>query len=88
MATRKSTKKRKHPELAALKGRIREKKMSYRKLALELGIGLNTLSDKVNGFYPFNVIEMEKIATILEIEPRDIASFFMPGYCVSQHRTA
>jgi lambda repressor-like predicted transcriptional regulator len=81
-------KKRKYPELTALKGRIREKKTSYRKLASELGMGLNTLSNKVNGFYPFNGAEMEKIAEILEIEPKDIASFFMPTYCKTHQRSA
>jgi transcriptional regulator with XRE-family HTH domain len=77
-------KKRKYPELTALKGRIREKKTSYRKLASDMGIGLNTLSDKINGFYAINGPEMEQMATILEIEPRDIATYFMPTYCKTQ----
>lgn len=74
-------KSKKYPELTALKGKVREKKTSYRQLALDLGIGISTLSDKINGFYPVTVPEMVQLATILDIEPKDIASFFMPTYC-------
>jgi len=74
-------KKRKYPELTALKGRIREKKTSYRKLAADLGIAVNTLSDKINGFYAMSGPEMETIATILEINPKDVTYFFLPTYC-------
>jgi len=81
-------KKRKYPELTALKGRIRERKTTYRELAADLGIGLNTLSDKINGFYPISGPEMEQLATILDIDPRDIASFFMPTYCKTHHKSA
>lgn len=70
----------KYPELIALKGRMREKKITYRKLASDLGIALNTFSDKINGFYPFTAAEMEIIAEYLEIWPMDIARFFLPLY--------
>lgn len=83
-----AAKKRKYPELRALKGRIREKGTSYRKIASKLGMAVNTFSCKINGFYPINGDEMEKIATILDIPPAEIASFFMPEYCKTQHRTA
>lgn len=79
---------RKHPELVALKGLIREKKTTYRELAADLEIGLNTLSDKINGFYPFNGVEMEKIASILDIDPKDVAKFFLPSYCKTHHKSA
>lgn len=81
-------KKRKYPELTALKGRIREKKTSYRKLASELGIGLNTLSDKINGFYAISGPEMEQMAMILDIEPKNIAAYFMPTYCKTYRTSA
>ena len=81
-------KKRKYPELTALKGRIREKKTSYRRLAVDLGIAVNTLSDKINGFYPFTGPEIEKIAEILDISPKDIANYFMPTYCKTYRDTA
>lgn len=79
-------KRRKYPEMAALKGRIREKGTSYRELARDIGIGAATLSLKINGFYPMTAVEMEQIATILDINPEDIAKFFMPTYCETQHR--
>ncbi len=77
-------KKRKYPELNALKGRIREKRTSYRKLAEELSVGINTLSDKINGFYAFSGPEMEKLAELLDIEPIEVAKFFLPQYCETQ----
>ena len=82
------TKKRKYPELTALKGRIREKKTSYRKLAIDLGIAVNTLSDKINGFYPVTGPEIERLAMVLDISPKDIANFFMPSYCKTHRETA
>lgn len=84
----KTKKKRKHPELNALKGKIREMGKSYRVLAEEIGIGLNTLSDKINGYQSFSADEMEQIAIALEINPRDIAHYFLPAYCKTQHRSA
>lgn len=81
-------KSKKYAELNALKGRIREKGTSYRELAGELGIGANTLSDKINGFYPFNTSEMEALASLLDISPGDVVRFFMPSYCKTQRDTA
>ena len=81
-------KKRKYPELNALKGRIRELGTSYRKIAAELGMAPNTLSDKINGFYAISGPEMEQIATMLDIAPKDIALYFLPSYCKTQQRSA
>lgn len=81
-------KKRRYPELTALKGRIREKKTSYRKLAAGMGISLNALCDKINGFHAMSGPEMETIATILEINPKDVAYFFLPTYCETHHKPA
>lgn len=78
-------KKRKFPELTALKGRIREVGMSYKKIAEEMGIGVNTLSDKINGYYAFSCPEMKEIASILDIDPRDLAYFFTPSRCKTHH---
>lgn len=79
-------KKRKYPELTALKGRIREMGTTYREIAEEMGIGVNTLSDKINGYYAFSCPEMDEIASILDINPKDIAYFFTPARCETQHR--
>ena len=79
-------KRKKYPELNALKGLIREKGASYRRIADEIGMGTNTLSNKINGFYPMTAAEMEQIATILDINPGDVARFFMPSYCDSHQK--
>ena len=73
-------KEKKYPELNALKGRLREYKISYRKLAKIIGIAINTLSDKINGFYPFNSNEIEIILETLDIKPEEIAKYFFPKY--------
>jgi len=69
---------RKHPELSALKGRIREEKTSYRKLAEHISMGTNTLSDKINGFYAFSGPEIELITEFLNIAPNDVVKYFFP----------
>lgn len=81
-------KKRRYAELNALKGRIREKGTSYRKLAEELRISTTALSDKINGFQAFTITEAEKIANLLDIEPCNVVKFFMPSYCKTQHYSA
>lgn len=81
-------KRRKYPELMALKGRITEKGATYRILADSIGIAVNTLSDKINGFYAFDGPEMEKIGHFLEIEPERVTDFFMPSYCKTQQKSA
>lgn len=81
-------KKKRYPELAALKGLIREKGTSYRKLAIEVGMSTNSLNGKVNGLYAMTCSEMEKIAELLDIDPKDIAKYFLPTYCKTYQRTA
>lgn len=78
-------KRRRYPELKALKGRVREMGTSYRRLASDIGMAQNTLSDKFNGFSAIRVPEMEKIAAFLNIDPVDVPRFFMPTYCETQH---
>lgn len=79
---------RKYPELTALKGRIREKKTSYRKLSESIGMASNTISDKINGFYAFDAPEMAKIATCLEIAPEHLADYFFPYMLSNSTKTA
>jgi transcriptional regulator with XRE-family HTH domain len=81
-------KKKKYPEHAALKGRMRERKYNYRQMAQEAEISVTALSDKINGFYAFGADEMETIAEILEIAPKDIAQFFLPRYYETQQKSA
>lgn len=74
-------KRQRYPVLVGLKGLIRQRGLSYQSIARKMCMGTSTFSNKINGFYAFNVDEMEQIATILEIAPKDIAYFFMPSRC-------
>jgi hypothetical protein len=65
-------------ELAALKGLIREKKSSYKKLSEVLGIATNTFCDKINGYQLFDVKEVDVIADQLDIEQSKINYYFFP----------
>ncbi|WP_347491174.1 DUF739 family protein [Desulfoscipio sp. XC116] len=78
-----SKKMRKFTQLNALKGRIREVGTTYYEVAGELGIAVNTFSNKINGFSVFSLLEVIRIATILDIDPGDIAHYFMPIYDVN-----
>ncbi|EHQ88228.1 helix-turn-helix domain-containing protein [Desulfosporosinus youngiae] len=70
---------RKYPELNSLKGRIRERNTSYRKLSGEIGMAVNTLSDKLNGFYALSIPEAEAIAIVLDIPPGQMDKYFFPS---------
>lgn len=70
--------KRTYPELSALKGRIREKKSSYRDLSRKIGCSVNTLFLMLNGYYAPDGEYVEKIAIELDIDPNDIVKYFFP----------
>lgn len=70
---------RKYPVLNSLKGRITEQNTSYRKLSSGIGIAVNTLSDKINGFYAMSIPEAEAIAVFLEIPPKELDRYFFPS---------
>lgn len=63
-------------ELTELKGKIREKKKSYRAISSEIGMSLSTFNKKINGYTAFDIVEASKIASILDIPPDKISSFF------------
>lgn len=69
-------KNKKYKELFKLKGLMREKKISYKKLAKLIGINITTFSDKINGYSAFTLIEVNKIVNILEIEIEKIPEYF------------
>lgn len=62
----------------ALKGRIRELGTNYQEVADEMGIKISTLSNKLNGHFPFRIDEVEKLAEILNIKEDDIVRYFFP----------
>jgi transcriptional regulator with XRE-family HTH domain len=74
-----SNKVRRYTELLSLKGLLREKKFSYRTLASKTHMAIATLSDKINGYYVMDADDIERIATVLEIEPKEIPRYFFPG---------
>jgi len=71
-----------------LKGRIREKNTSYRKLSEGIGIAVNTLSDKINGFYAMSIPEAEAIALFLEISPKELDKYFFSPMMRNSSKTA
>lgn len=75
---------RKYPELNKLKGRITERRETYRSVSKKTGIPLNTLSNKINGHYLFDIGEVAKICDVLAISPAEVFFFFSSG-CETQH---
>ncbi|WP_201800589.1 helix-turn-helix domain-containing protein [Defluviitalea raffinosedens] len=71
-------KNKKHPELVALKGKIREQKQSYRTLGKEIGMSVDALNNKINGYSIFNLDEVNKIVEALHIDPSEILKIFFP----------
>lgn len=67
---------KKYKELIKLKGLMREKKISYNKLAKLIGINITTFSDKINGYSVFSLLEVDKIIKTLEIEIEKISEYF------------
>lgn len=71
---------KRYTELAALKGKIREEGTSYRQLAQNVGMAVNTLSDKINGYYCFDANEIHDICHALKLnEPNEIITIFFPN---------
>lgn len=71
-------KKAKYTPLNSLKGLLKEKGFTYRKMAEILGTAANTFSDKLNGFGLFDALEIDKMADVLEVNPLDIRKYFFP----------
>ncbi len=69
-------KSKKYKELFKLKGLMREKNISYKKLSQLIGINVTTFSDKINGYSVFTLIEVNKIVEKLEIEIENIPEYF------------
>ena len=68
------------PILNALKGRIREKQTSYKKLSIPLGLDYSTLSQKINGKSALTGDEMNMLGELLDIEESEVIKFFIPNY--------
>lgn len=66
----------KYPSLNKIKGRITEKGESYRSISAKTGISLVSLSNKLNGYSLFDIIEVSKICDVLDISINEIPVFF------------
>ena len=69
-------KKRKFKELSKLKGLLREKNITYKKIASLIGINYTTFSDKINGYSDFTLNEANNIIQQLQIGKDAIYDYF------------
>lgn len=75
-------------ELPALKGLIREKGTSYRKIANSIGIATATFSNKINGYACFDALEIDGICDELDIHENDAWKYFFPHRCSNYTKIA
>ena len=59
-----------------LRGRIREKYLTERAFAAELGLCRTSLSQKLHGNSDFTQRQIRKAVQLLEIDPVEISSYF------------
>lgn len=69
---------KKHPELLALKGKIREENTTYLELAKKIGMDPSTFSNKINGYTAFTTDEVHLIVEKLNINEENIIRYFFP----------
>lgn len=74
----------KYPELNYLKGKMREKGETYRSMSAKIGIPLNTLNNKLNGYSTFDVKEAVLVCSILDIQYNEMPKFFNLDVAFSQ----
>lgn len=65
-------------ELQELKTLMFKQGITYRVAAKAVGMGTNTLSNKLNGKSSFNSEEIEELVEYLNIDPKDINVYFFP----------
>ena len=67
-------------DINKLKGKIREKRLTYKILAQKIGIGLTSMNYKINGKNLFNQEEMKKLKEALRLTDNEtIDIFFSEG---------
>lgn len=59
-----------------IKGIMREKSLTQADVANALKISQPTANQKINNIRPMKLSEAERLATLLEIEPRDFGTYF------------
>ncbi len=63
--------------VAKVRGRMAELKLSQRDVAEALGIALPTASQKLNRVRPMNLDEAEKLAILLNLEDSQFGEYFL-----------
>ena len=63
-------------DINKLKGKIREKGMTYKILAQKIGIGLTSMNYKINGKNLFNQEEMKKLKEALRLTDNETIDIF------------
>lgn len=59
-----------------LKKRIKEEGLNYEELATKIGMGVNTLSNKLNGKSTFDIDEVQEIMKALNIKNSEVPHYF------------
>ncbi len=63
-------------DINKLKGKIREKELTYKMLAKKIGIGLTSMNYKINGKNLFNQEEMKKLKEALRLTDNETIDIF------------
>ena len=63
-------------DINKLKGKIREKRLTYKILAQKIGIGLTSMNYKINGKNLFNQEEMKKLKEALRLTDNETIDIF------------
>jgi DNA-binding helix-turn-helix protein len=63
-------------DINKLKGKIREKGLTYKILAQKIGIGLTSMNYKINGKNLFNQEEMKKLKEALRLTDNETIDIF------------
>lgn len=71
-------KRRLYPILNELKGKIRLENKTYKSISQEIGISIDALNNKINGYSSFNIDEVESLIRVLNINPEEIIRYFFP----------
>lgn len=69
-------KKNRYRKLYKLKGRITEKGETYRSISEQSFIPINSLSNKINGHYLFDINEVAILCNLLDIDAKQIPDYF------------
>ncbi len=76
---RKERKRHKYGEMKNLKKFLKRKNVSYRDLADILGISLDAVNNKLNGYTPMTVSEMNAVVDELDMKMSEVFECFMWG---------